>query len=100
MANEQIKQLVLKQKELLDITAHELRTPIQAISGHFRIDSNGPSLTFAEFLNGRNVINNEFESLIKDKHRLAQFTNGLISAYRNSQRLEKLVNDILDTIKN
>lgn len=39
----------------------------------------------------------EFESLIKDKHRLEQFTYRLISGYRNSQRLEKLANDILVT---
>jgi signal transduction histidine kinase len=97
MANEQIKQLVLKQKELLDITAHELRTPIQTISGHFElIQMNIPSL-LQNSLTGAGNINKDFERLIKDKHRLAQFTNGLISAYRNSRRLEKLVNDILDT---
>lgn len=31
MANEQIKQLTLNQKEIIDITAHEIRTPTQAI---------------------------------------------------------------------
>ena len=44
-----------------------------------------------------NNTNKEFENLIKDKSRLRQFANRLISAYRNSQRLEKLVIDIVDT---
>ena len=97
VANEQIKQLMLKQKEFLHITAHELRTPIQTISGHFElIHLDLPSLLQNSLIGPGNIIK-DFESLIKDKHRLEQFTNGLISAYRNSLRLEKLVNDILDT---
>jgi len=96
IANEQIRQLALNQKEFIDITAHELRTPIQAISGTFElIEMDIPSLLQNSFT-GQDNINNEFQSLIKDKHRLEQFTNGLISTYRNSQRLEKLVNNILD----
>ena len=37
VANEQIRQLVLKQKEFIDITGHELRTPVQALSGNFEL---------------------------------------------------------------
>lgn len=97
VANEQIKQLVLKQKEFIDITAHELRSPIQAISGNFELIEilHIPSL-LKNSLTKQDNINNEFESLVKDKHRLEQFTKGLVSTYRNSLRLEKLVNDILD----
>ncbi|TVP40412.1 sensor histidine kinase [Candidatus Nitrosocosmicus arcticus] len=97
VANEQIKEHLLNQKEFIDITAHELRTPIQAISGNFElIEMDIPSL-LQNSLTGQNNINNEFEGLIKDKPRLEQFTNRLISTFRSSQRLEKLVNDILDT---
>ena len=35
-------------------------------------------------------------SIVEDKEKLAEFRKALISTYRNSQRLEKLVNDILD----
>lgn len=99
VANEQIRQLVLSQKEFIDITAHELRTPIQAISGNFElIEMDIPSLLQNSFT-AQNNINKDFESLIKDKQRLEQFTNGIMSIYRNSQRLQKLVNDILDTSK-
>ena len=97
MANEQIKQLVLKQKEFIDITGHELRTPVQALSGNFElIEMDIPSL-LQNSLEGKDNTNKEFESLVKDKPRLEQFANRLISTYRNSQRLEKLVNDVLDT---
>ena len=34
---------------------------------------------------------------MQDEDRLRDFTYGLVSTYRNAQRLEKLVNDILDT---
>ena len=35
--------------------------------------------------------------MVGNKDKLAEFRKALISTYRNSQRLEKLVNDILDT---
>ncbi|HET8794734.1 MAG TPA: hypothetical protein VFM31_13130, partial [Nitrososphaeraceae archaeon] len=34
MANEQIKDLTKNQKEFIDVAAHELRTPTQAILGY------------------------------------------------------------------
>jgi signal transduction histidine kinase len=38
----------------------------------------------------------EFENLVKDKDRLQQFKSILASTFRNSQRLEKLINNVLD----
>jgi signal transduction histidine kinase len=96
MANEQIKQLVLKQKEFIDITGHELRTPIQAISGSFEMIEMDTSSLLQNSLEGKDNINKEFENLIIDKPRLVQFTSRLKSAYRNSQRLQILVNNLLD----
>ncbi|HYG00235.1 MAG TPA: histidine kinase dimerization/phospho-acceptor domain-containing protein [Candidatus Saccharimonadales bacterium] len=99
VANEQIKNLLVKQKEFLDITAHELRTPIQAIYGNFElIEMDLPSL-LKNSLTSQNNIKNEFNRLIEDNQRLNQFTNRLVSTYRNLQRLEKLVNSILDLVK-
>ena len=99
MANEQIRQLLLKQKELMDIAGHELRTPVQALFGNFElIEMDIPSL-LQNPLEGKDDTYKEFESLVKDKPRLEQFANRLISTYRNSQRLEKLVNNILDMSK-
>jgi signal transduction histidine kinase len=97
VANEEIKQLVLNQKEFIDITGHELRTPIQALFGNFElIEIDLPSL-LQNSLESEDNINKEFESLINEKPRLKRFADRLISAYRNSERLEKLVNDVLDT---
>lgn len=96
VANEQIKQLHLKQKEFMDVTTHELRTPIQAIYGNFEmIEMDLPSL-LQNSLTDQDNIKNEFNSLIKDNQKLDQFTTRLVSTYRNSQRLEKLVNNVLD----
>ena len=84
VANEQINQLRLNQKEFFDITTHELRTPIQAIYGNFEmIEMDLPSL-LQNSLTGQNNIKNEFNSLIKDNQKLDQFTNRLVSTYRNS----------------
>lgn len=94
---EEIKQMVIKQKEFVDIAAHELRTPIQALSGNFElIETDIPSLLHNS-VEGKEATLKEFENLVKDKPRLEQFTKRLISSYKNSQRLEKLVNDILVT---
>lgn len=97
-ANDELKTHDRLQKEFINIAAHELRTPTQAISGNLELiemmyipsvmqntSSNELSLT------------REFEVLVNDKQKLADFIKGLESTYRNSQRLEKLVNDILDT---
>jgi signal transduction histidine kinase len=95
VAHEEIKLLLLKQKEFVDIAAHELRTPIQALSGNFElIETDIPSL-LQNSVQGKEATLKEFESLIKDKSRLKQLINRLVSGYKNSQRLEKLVNDIL-----
>ncbi|VFJ14799.1 sensor histidine kinase [Candidatus Nitrosocosmicus franklandus] len=97
VAHEEIKQLVLKQKEFVDIAAHELRTPIQALSGNFElIEMDIPSL-LKNSAKAMETTIKEFERLIKDKPRLEQFRNRLISSYKNSRRLEKLVSDILVT---
>jgi signal transduction histidine kinase len=99
VANEQIRQLLIKQKELMDIAGHELRTPIQALFGNFElIEMDIPSL-LQNPLEGKDDTYKELESLFKDKSRLEQFTNRLISAYKNSHRLEKLVNNILEMSK-
>ncbi|MDQ2685122.1 MAG: hypothetical protein M3Y25_04685 [Thermoproteota archaeon] len=66
VANEHIKQLALKQREFLDITGHELRTPIQALLGNFElIEMDIPSF-LQNSIEGKDNANKEFEDLVKD----------------------------------
>ena len=96
-ANEDLKLHDKMQKEFLNIAAHELRTPTQAISGNLELIEMAylPSL-FEQSSEELNATDNEFENLVKDKNKLQQFKSVLLSTYRNSQRLEKLINNILD----
>lgn len=97
-ANDELKSHEKLQKEFINIAAHELRTPTQAISGNLELIEMTclPSLFKQSFETSDDDFDAEFDSLIKDKDRLRQFKSGLVSTYRNSQRLEKLVNNILD----
>ena len=97
-ANEDLQSHDKLQKEFINVAAHELRTPTQAISGNLELVEMTylPSILQETSIN-QDEITREFENLVEDKEKLAEFRKALISTYRNSQRLEKLVNDILDT---
>ncbi len=98
IANEQLNIHDKMQKEFINIAAHELRTPTQAISGNLELIKMTyvPSMFQTSSLD-QTGIRDELERLMQDEDRLRDFTYGLVSTYRNAQRLEKLVNDILDT---
>ena len=98
IVNEQLNIHDTMQKEFINIAAHELRTPTQAISGNLELIKMTyvPSIFETSSL-GKVGIRGELERLAKDEDRLHDFSYGLVSTYRNAQRLEKLVNNILDT---
>ena len=97
-ANEDLQSHDKLQKEFINVAAHELRTPTQAISGNLELVEMTylPSMLQETSIN-QDEIAREFRDLVENKEKLAEFRKALISTYRNSQRLEKLVNDILDT---
>lgn len=96
-ANEDLKLHDKMQKEFINVAAHELRTPTQAISGNLELIEMACIPSILQYSSNKpNTINTEFEHLIQNKEKLIEFTEGFASIYRNSQRLEKLVNDILD----
>lgn len=97
-ANEDLKTHDKLQKEFINIAAHELRTPSQAISGNLELIEMIyiPSIMQITSLD-KSTLFKEFEALVSDKEKLSDFIRRLVSTYRNSQRLEKLINDILDT---
>ena len=71
MANEELKVHDKMQKDFINVASHEIKTPIQAI------------LTFSQLLQRYPERQNEFTPAIS----------------RNSLRLQKLSNDILDVAK-
>ncbi len=97
IANQKLEVHSKMQNDFINIAAHELRTPTQAISGNLELIEMAyvPSL-FEYSSNRANSIDLEFENLVKDKNKMHEFMESLASTYRNSQRLEKLVKDILD----
>jgi len=97
-ANEDLKLHDKMQKEFINVAAHELRTPSQAISGNLELIEMTylPSLFEASEAKKQSTFDDEFMNLARDKEMLYEFRSGLVSTYRNSQRLEKLVNNILD----
>lgn len=98
-ANEGLKLHDKVQKEFINVAAHELRTPSQAISGNLELIEMTCLPSLFEGPGGeekQNTFDTEFEDLARDKDKLHEFKSGLVSTYRNSQRLEKLVNNILD----
>jgi signal transduction histidine kinase len=97
VANQALKQHDIQQKEFINIAAHELRTPSQAVSGNLELIAifHLPSLLEGTSANYEKI-DKEFEEMVKDKDQLHDFIEGLLSTYRNSQRLEKIVSDILD----
>jgi signal transduction histidine kinase len=100
IANEKLNIHDKMQKDFINIAAHELRTPTQAISGNLELIKMTyvPSI-FQTSTPDQIGIKGELERLVKDEDRLHDFTYGLASTYRNAQRLEKLVSDILDTTR-
>jgi signal transduction histidine kinase len=96
-ANEVLQSHDKMQKEFINVAAHELRTPTQAISGNLELIEMIYLPSILETSINQDEITREFENLVGNKDKLAEFRLAVLSTYRNSQRLEKLVNDILDT---
>lgn len=99
-ANEQLKEYQKIQKDFINVAAHELRTPTQAISGNLELIEMSfiPSILNYPSKQVTNI-NQELENMIKDKEKLTGFAEGFASIYRNSKRLEKLVKDMLDVTR-
>ena len=94
-ANEELKNHDKMQKEFINVAAHELRTPSQAISGNLELME---MVYLPSLFEGPEAdkFEDELKNLARDKDKTQEFKSSLVSTYRNSQRLEKLVNNILD----
>lgn len=87
------------QKEFVNIAAHELRTPVQAIAGNLELIEMFHFPSLLQQSSQDKINSKELEILLKDKEQFQEFKKELISIYRNSQRLEKLTNSILDVTR-
>lgn len=97
-ANEKIKQLILKQKDFIDITAHEIRTPTQAILGYGEILISQPQ-TNAEYLKliMQNAI--RIQKLLSNILDVAKIDNDSIILTKEKFNLDVLVSSIIQDFK-
>ena len=78
-ANENLEGHDKMQKEFINIAAHELRTPSQAISGNLELIEMAylPSLFENSTTEEQDMFNEEFENMAKDKNRIQDFKSNL-----------------------
>ncbi len=81
MANKKISNSERRYKEFIDITSHELRTPIQAIMGYSEM---GLETKQVEPSSSENQYSKLFETIIKNAYRI----NGLLDNFLNVTRIE------------
>jgi signal transduction histidine kinase len=81
-ANEDLKTHDKLQREFINIAAHELRTPTQAISGNLDLIEimHIPSI-MQNTGHNENELRKEFQEILEDKEKLADFIRGLQSTY-------------------
>lgn len=97
-ANEHIKQLILKQRDFINITAHEIRTPTQAILGYGEILVSEPQ-TNVEYL--RLIMQNatRIQKLLSNILDMAKIDNDSLTLTKEKFNLDVLVSSIIQDIK-
>ncbi|MDN5846015.1 MAG: HAMP domain-containing histidine kinase [Candidatus Nitrosocosmicus sp.] len=99
MANEQIKQQALKQKEFIDIVAHELRTPTQSILGYAEMIMSEPK-TNVEYIKliARNT--NRIQKLLSNILDMARIDNLNLNLSKEQFNLPELISSIVQDFRN
>jgi signal transduction histidine kinase len=97
-ANERIKQFVLKQKDFIDITAHEIRTPTQAILGYGEILISQPQ-TNVEYIKlmMQNAV--RIQKLLYNILDMAKIDNDSLILAKEEFNLDDLVSSIIQDFK-
>lgn len=98
-ANEEIKQQSLRQKEFIDITAHELRTPTQSILGYSELILSEPT-TNIEYIKviARNA--NRIEKLVSNILDMARIDNFNLELTKEQFNLSLLISTIVKDFRN
>ena len=97
-ANEYIKQLVLKQKDFINITAHEIRTPVQSILGYGEILISEPQ-TNEEYL--KLIVQNaiRIQKLLTNIMDMAKIDNDSFRLTKEKFNLDALVSTVIQDFK-
>jgi signal transduction histidine kinase len=97
-ANERIKQFVLKQKDFIDITSHEIRTPTQAILGYGEILISQPQ-TNVEYI--KLIMQNavRIQKLLPNILDMAKIDNDSLILTKEKFNLDALVSSIIQDFK-
>jgi signal transduction histidine kinase len=102
MANEELEAKARAEKDLMNITAHELRTPTQSILANTEIlrHAIGPALGFTHAAGGSSGEGSHsvYHSLASDIQP-SEIVELVESSYRNAQRLQKLTKNILEVAR-
>ncbi|MGB9169838.1 MAG: HAMP domain-containing sensor histidine kinase [Nitrososphaeraceae archaeon] len=97
VANKQLKLQDNRQKEFIHVAAHELRTPIQVISGYTEMLLEDIQIYLSKNSNvGKNIINKE---KVEDLSIISRIFAMIKAIERNSSRLYKLTSDLIDVIQ-
>jgi signal transduction histidine kinase len=96
VANKQLKLQEKRQKDFIHVTAHEIRTPIQVISGYTEMVLDDiQNYLSKESKIGKNNINKEIVSFST----ISRIFTMIKAIERNSSRLYKLTSDLIDVIQ-
>ncbi len=97
LANEQLKVHDKMQKDFIDIAAHELRTPIQAIMGNAELATSDPKYKEFDSKNGQFI-----NAISRNASRLHMLTEYILDAAKidsNQLKIKKEIFNINDRVK-
>jgi signal transduction histidine kinase len=100
-ANENLAAKSMAEKDLLNITAHELRTPTQSVLANSELLRKviGPALGIKVSVDSANADPQMSDKLIASDIQPIEILNMVDSTYRNARRLQKLTQNILEVVR-
>ncbi|MDQ4074129.1 MAG: HAMP domain-containing histidine kinase [Thermoproteota archaeon] len=99
IVNEKMKQYSIRQREFIDMAAHELRTPVQAIAGYSELLLSEPhvNLEYAEPIN-RNA--ERLQMIISNILDMSKIDNNTLTLYKEQFDLIHLISSVVDDARN
>jgi signal transduction histidine kinase len=98
-ANEQLKEHDLMQREFINIAAHELRTPTQSIVGYLELLKNFPE-NFKKYLEPLERNSQRLYRLTEDILDIARIESNNLKLKKESFEIRNLIKETIDDFKN